>query len=378
MTLATKGLAWSALADDQPATRDGGDPLGFRSFANRLAREIAPGLTLSTNQARAFGVLCLGLRDFAEADDGGGAFLKFETFWVSAQARHFQNEPELNRWRGKRSALWRVQAAGPNGEVSLTQPILQNQLSAGTWGAYRRSGGLFGLTRRATQRGRPEKALLTPQGSLLADATWQAIRSAAGKKVHFAYRIKQGAVPADGLKWVLKDGKPSKAELAILNRGIQGFDRASDGRLGALYRVWSETGELSISSLVKGDGLPQADSVAAGAAVVHLISALEPPLRKWAATGSEPNLPSGVWQSKAWDQVGAWGEHDLLALRNAGLEAGSGLAALQQHQRWLAEIRGSEPWEAGMAEPSVRRFTPPVFALPAVQRLFEDGVNPCG
>lgn len=85
-------LAWSCPAPDLSVTRDGGDPLGLRAYANRLARELCPGLTQTTRRTRGFSLLTLGLQFALQSEDEDSAndcFLRFERLFVVAQVHHF-------------------------------------------------------------------------------------------------------------------------------------------------------------------------------------------------------------------------------------------------------------------------------------------------
>lgn len=84
--------AWTvSIPDDRGSTRDGGDPLGFRSYANRLARELVPMLTQSTFQTRGFSLLCLGVEVAAKTQseaDAQRAFQHTERLWAAASVFH--------------------------------------------------------------------------------------------------------------------------------------------------------------------------------------------------------------------------------------------------------------------------------------------------
>ena len=83
--------AWTVPFDVATGSRDSGDPLGFRAYANRLARELVPGLTKANQLTRGFSVLCLGLQ-IAQSTGASEAevrdrFLRFERLWVASEVR---------------------------------------------------------------------------------------------------------------------------------------------------------------------------------------------------------------------------------------------------------------------------------------------------
>ena len=119
---------------------------------------------------RGFGLLCLALSLTNQYLDADELVVRFERFHVLAQVNEFGNGAT---WPGKLRAIRLIDEAANTDRVKLDEPILDNQLSSGLWGAYRRPARLFGLTRPVGNRvdGRPSSTMLTQLGRDLASAT---------------------------------------------------------------------------------------------------------------------------------------------------------------------------------------------------------------
>src|SRR5664279_2159822 len=86
-------FGWTCADREAVVTRHSGDPLGLRAWANRVARDLTPGVTDVTNRVQGYAVFCAGLLIAADAVPhrviaANEAFLRFEALWVHAQIRH--------------------------------------------------------------------------------------------------------------------------------------------------------------------------------------------------------------------------------------------------------------------------------------------------
>jgi hypothetical protein len=86
-------FGWTCADLEAVVTRHSGDPLGLRAWANRVARDLTPGVTDVMNRVQGYAVFCAGLliADDAASDkliSANEAFLRFEALWVHAQTRH--------------------------------------------------------------------------------------------------------------------------------------------------------------------------------------------------------------------------------------------------------------------------------------------------
>lgn len=118
-------VSWTTLSDGE-RTRDSGDPLGFRAYANRVARRLVPGLTGATARARGFSLLCLGVQLAAQASDetdAGERFQRLERLWIGAQAYRKTTDAVP----GIRRARQYIQEEF----YPLDRPVLHRSLTAG-------------------------------------------------------------------------------------------------------------------------------------------------------------------------------------------------------------------------------------------------------
>lgn len=126
--------AWTvSIPDDRGSTRDGGDPLGFRSYANRLARELVPMLTQSTFQTRGFSLLCLGVEVAAKTQseaDAQRAFQHTERLWAAASVFHQGDDAPV---AGKRRAKHLLVEAEATGEYPLERPLFNAISGRNIW-----------------------------------------------------------------------------------------------------------------------------------------------------------------------------------------------------------------------------------------------------
>jgi hypothetical protein len=202
-------------------SRDGADPLGFRAAANRLALRLSPGLSRSSPLTCGFGLLAMGLSLSQDKTRSDELMQRFERFWVLA---HLQSLPE-----GTSASFAGKLVATPllkSDSLDLTADLIQDQLSRGLWGAYRRPARLFGLIEMDSsgrRDARPSTTHLTASGKELAKATRAAIRG--GEQKHLGAWLKYDEIPREYLEAVVDSGPaPSPAEVEILSAGMAKFD----------------------------------------------------------------------------------------------------------------------------------------------------------
>lgn len=371
-------LTWSRLVDDAETSRDTADPLGFRTFAGQLARDLVPGLTQVTNKARGFSLLALGLRwarEYVDAKELNPteAFLRFERMWVGAQVLHHGPDTPF---AGKRMASTLLK--GSDESYPLTRPLTSTQIHSGLWGAYRRASVHFGLVSRGGgRRSGPTESELTPRGRRLAEALK---KSSFKERVRWSSCIGEEDVALARLEDIEREGhKPSKEEVSVLTEAFVETDRQVDHAMARLRRFFDAEEDLSLDALADGKGLSDAQRAAVQAArtLVELMQAIEEPYRSWVTSGENAEVPGDIWKHPGWGDVESWPAPDLLHLREVAQGARGRKAVLEkihEHHRWLAEQRGSEPWDEGIDLPARRKFEPPDFCLGAAGRLFADGV----
>ena len=139
-------FGWTCADREAVVTRHSGDPLGLRAWANRVARDLTPGVTDITNRVQGYAVFCAGSPHRRRCRPhkviaANEAFLRFEALWVHAQTRHRLAGAAIDRCPGSRAAQ-RMQTQSP---VARSARLLTQQLSSGVFGAYRRSAIRFGL-----------------------------------------------------------------------------------------------------------------------------------------------------------------------------------------------------------------------------------------
>jgi hypothetical protein len=371
-------VAWTdALEPDDVRTRDGGDPLGFRAYANRLAREIVPGLTQATAMTRGFGLLCLALDVAMSQNPINEAavrerFLRVERIWVAAEALRTNGE---GWFPGKRRAWRLVQGVA---EYPVNLPILDEQLSSGIWGAYRRSSSAFGLIYGAGGRVvRLSETVLTPSGHQLANA----LRTNAGGHVQLGHWATESnrTVPVSTLGLVEAEPGPTEQETALLSHGMASYDARHEQALSHLRVAYEQQDELDLKTIdlavLSGR---QRRAVEVARSLVAVIEAVEKPFRHWVATGKRSQIPKSVWSAEIWKAAKVDGETALMHLHDLAVDApaAKALDIVLGHHRWLARERGAPQWAPGDGREAALVNEAPTFTLRAAKSLFDEGVAP--
>lgn len=359
------------------ASRDGGDPLGFRAYATRLARQIVPGITRVTSTTRGFSVLCLGIdlttSYAANEQEAREIFQKWERMWVAAQVHHLGDAatfPGLLRANQILNGLPRSQP------YPLTKPLLTAQLSSGVWGGYRRAASAFRLISGAGQRSlRLSEVKLTKDGGDL----MRHLRKTCLDGVQAATWVQKDAVPRSLLEKLRADRSVSKGEVQVLTRMIEAYDEYHDRSLGHLRAVYDQHGSAITVFDLPGAELSgrQAIAVPQAVALLEAIEEIEFRFRDWVVTGIEPAWPKTLLRLPIW-QIADPQEVDLTALRArmASAQTGAiGRAVLAHHQH-LSAARGARAWELGSNASSAQQRRLPSFALDALSSLFDEGVAP--
>lgn len=365
--------AWTALTEPDAGTRDSGDPLGFRAFATRLAREIAPGLTQSTSMTRGFALATLGLDLTGEYRDSDRdlVFRGFECLFVASQVKH--HGVDRTPFAGKRLAAAWLQGYE---EYPVDKPILKQQLSSGIWGAYRRSASYFGMVASRDRRhSSPAATILHSRGKELARACRAVIVLPNTPLASYAARK---SVPPSVLDRFKANGHVASAdEVRILSEAVAHVDLRHGGRLQSLRRVFADSPEETLTpdriASAKNLGPEQRAAADAAAALASLMEAIEAPYREWITGDTNVRLDRGVLDLPGWQHADDWKERDLQHLQRL-LEAELSLDSVQSHQAWLAQQRGAQGWDPGEVDEARRQFVPANFALDAVSNLFAEGV----
>ena len=380
-TRSLKTARWSDYASLE-RTRDGGDPLGFRAAAGRVARTLSPALSQASSMTRGFGLLCLALSLTNQYLDADELVVRFERFHVLAQVNEFGNGAT---WPGKLRAIRLIDEAASTDRVRLDEPILDNQLSSGLWGAYRRPARLFGLTRPVGNRvdGRPSSTMLTQLGRDLASATRQQLFGPHPKKI--GSWLWYDSLPVDDLGVFLTlDNAPTSHELGVLREGMRAFDRAHRFPYASLCDCFWRPSKGSVWGLNALDvdrlNAEQAVVVPTGKAIRSLIKSVEGPYRKWMATGdSGIAISPPSTQSDLWQQLREAHEQDLVDLHDRLSKAEQkGLSlfeAADAHQKWLARARAAIPWDHALPDKYWATAPPPDFGLSAPRGLFAEGLD---
>lgn len=369
--------AWTKPLDAHtPTTRDGGDPLGFRAYATRLTRHIAPGITQVTSTTRGFSVLCLGIEivgNYARNEqEAREIFQRVERLWVAAQVHHPGDEEMFPGRRRAGQILDQLPSAEP---YPLTKPLLTAQLSSGVWGGYRRAASAFGLISGAGRRSlRLSEVTLTSRGKDLI----RHLRKGTLDGVNVGSWAPKDDVPLAILDKIRADRPVSKNEARVLTEGIESYDKFHEHSLGHLRSVFDREGSAISVQDLPGSVLSSRQRVAVPQAVALLeaIEQLEFRFRDWAATGNEPTWPKRLLNLPIWRLAGP-GELDLANLHARINRAGDGAigkAVLAHHQN-LSAARGAAAWEPG-SNLNIASQKVPDFALGALRSLFTEGVAP--
>jgi hypothetical protein len=326
---------------------------------------------------RGFGLLCLGL-DIATGQGPLNEtavrerFLRVERIWVAAEVLRSGTD---SRFAGKRRAR-RLLAGVAHYPVDL--PILDQQLTTGVWGTYRRSSSAFGLISGAGSRTvRLSETMLNASGRQLA-AT---LRQHAGRGVQLGHWAAQASrtVPIPVLEQLAAHATPTNDEVLVLAQGMAAYDKAHELALCHLRSAYDHRGGLTLATINLGKLAPQQRlAVKVARSLVTAINAIERPFRHWVATGERSPIRSSAWSLDVWTAAESEGENDLIHLRNlaASRPAAKQLDAVLQHHRWLARSRGAPAWAPGDGREASFADEAPTFTLRAAASLFGEGVAP--
>jgi hypothetical protein len=371
---------WSALGDSR-VTRETGDPLGIRAWANQIAAVLAPGLTNATSSAQGYGLLCAGLeihKHHAVRDLGPSeTWLRLERLWVFAQTAHARHAPNsgLLSWPGRRQAARFVDL----GRCDLTTPLLGSQLSMGAWGQYRRSAAILGLIKaRSAGRGTtPDQVNLTGTHGRQVAHAWRRhnIRNS-WTALQISKVLASGEIDVTTARSIFgPDRAHCRLIPKVLSRAIEARD-VPGLHLKALRHVWDEADSLEPEVLVAESRLlaaPQSGLPEQAAAVVRLFDIVERPYRSYLRTGSEPPPRKSVWSDPAW--CAAEGRAaDIVTLRQWGSSTPGSWTGVEKWAGHLAERRGVVATKPGQAPPGYDLSRPPEMSLRALAALFSQGV----
>lgn len=365
-------ISYSVVPDDLiPGTRDGGDPLGFRAVANLIARDLVPGLTQSTDVARALSLLCVGLH-YGHAGPAGTSvdetYKRFERLWVlSTQCR----TPRGADFSGVRAA--RRLLTHHDTDLPLTTPLLQNELGAGMWGAYRRLALSLNLIEQTRSGTRPAQHRLTESGRQLAAAARKKINN--GR--HIGPRLTGGSAPLDLLRGLRATTKCSPAETQIISRQLGQYDRRVDGAHSRLHAAYVAAGVLSLDTMHTAPWPPGHRAAAVAArAITTLIDNYERSFRIAAVEGAAQD-PAPL-SDATWAAIGHWDAVGIGRLRPALATSKDPIAQLFSHHEDLSRLRHSIAWERGQTAEDRLHFRPPDFALSSAASLYAQKVRPRG
>lgn len=369
--------AWTTpLEASMPQTRDGGDPLGFRACANRLARIITPGLTQTTTTTRGFALLCLALEIARRSGSDEGQvrehLRRFDALWAAANVHQHGDDAAAPGQRRAARILDGLPAGRP---YPLDKPVLSGQASW-LWTTYRRASTAFGLTDGGAHRTlRPIDVQLTSSGKAMA---------ASARRTHFenqrvAAWIGRGFVSLDRLAAVRTDAPIDTDATATLTVAIEAFELRHGPGLSHLRRAFELDGEhLSISSLLQAElSDAQHEAVHLANELVAAIESIEFTFRAWIRSGAEPAWGEALDRLDAWTSL-ARNESDLGDLHRRLVDAShesAGRVILAHHRR-LANARGARTWRPGADARLAGADVLPDFNLASARGLFVEGVEP--
>lgn len=383
---------WS-LAVEGGASRESGDPLGIRVWANQVAAGLAPGLTNSTTSVQGYGLLCAGLDLFHQPSSRKHllsvgpteSWLRWERLWVLAQASHAEklSVKDIPHWRGYRQA---VRFLGLEW-ADLTIPFLGQQLSTGSWGAYRRSAGRFGLI-DAARGGRatsPVDSRLTVRGHRVAKA-WRD-RNLRGDHGWTAGKVakilNRGWTTAEEARTVFRaDRAPYTAVASRISRGLH-EDHPDPGRadvaqrLTALRSIWEIHPSLTARQVWRAPaGIvspTQRDLGHQGHVVGRLFRSVEVPYRLWLTDPSSDPPGAALWQEPWW-AIAEGHSVEARELRQAGLSTPGSWDGLHEWAERLAARRGGQATQPGEAPTSFANVPAPALGLRSAAALFAQGL----
>jgi hypothetical protein len=385
----TVDFVWTESSESMGQARDTADPLGFRAAAVRVARRLVPALTQRSFRTRGFALACFGLDASCRppwlADEGERdvTFLRFEHLVVYAQCGHYPEGtfPDHVRYAGTRRAYARLRGAT---ELDLNRSLfLNDDLSGGLWGAYRRPALQLGLLRPwSNHSSNPAFTELTALGLELAKAIENSAVQFPTKTRKLVRNRTLWTTPEDAAELIVSDtGTPTGHELDVLSRTLGVYDTRSaekgKGRpFASLRKAFDDNGgnlaldSLDRSALTEG----QAQALDDAQALVALMDAVEKPYRLW-VNGERVDFPQSVAQHPGWAIVRLMGEPELSRLA-MDLNAEPTLDAVHRHQKLLATDRGREPWESDEPRLGREEMLLPDFTLGSMARLFGEGISP--
>lgn len=387
------GLAtgWSAIVDGSGA-RESGDPLGIRVWANQVTAGLAPGLTNATTSVQGYGLLAAGLELFSKPGprkylQGLGpteAWLRWERLWVLAQAAHAEHLPvkDVPHWRGFRQAVRFVDLDS----ADLTMPFLGYQLSTGSWGAYRRSAGRWGLI-DATRGGRatsPADSRLTIHGYQLAKM-WRE-RNLRVKKgwtlLQIAKVLADGTTTADEARSIFRPDRPSYVKVADATSAGLSDDHADAGRaeaalrLNALRAVFEDHPSLTARQVFRAPVetvAPHQRDLAHQAHVIgRMFASIELPYRRWLRDLDAPQPDEDMWH-KPWWAIAEAHSTEARELRSAGLSTPGSWSGPQAWAERLSGRRGGQATRPGEAPAGFENAVAPALGLRSAAALFSQG-----
>lgn len=369
-------LFWSDPAVLE-GSRESGDPLGLRAWANRIAQRLVPGLRNGTDRVQGFGLVCaaLVLSERSAFSDLGPdeTFLRLERAWVLAQAAARQSGEEVPVWPGDR----RAQRFLTDRAVDLGEPLLSRQLQMGTWGMYRRAAGALGLIQPAGLGlvRAPREAELTESGRVLG-REWIDFNVPADARAALSQRMKAASVPTDKVIDLFFPDLPPYAPVADPLTAALKLPTSGYSELRALRAVWAAAGDLDIRSLKRHEDLLTADQaqlLPQAAAVQALCRRVELPFRRYLRRGSAAAPPGPRLHTlRAWSAVPRE-ENDVRLLEAALRRAPRSWLGVRRRAIELAHARGHELSDPGSAPSGYDRAPIPALSLKAAEALFSQG-----
>lgn len=370
-------IGWTAYAT-AGSNRETGDPLGIRTWANRIAPGLVPALSNVTMRVQGYGLLCAGL-EIQKSNQLAGltpvdVWHRFERLWVISQTAHAADGSDIYSWPGKTIANRMVTAK----EADLTTPLLGREISAGTWGAYRRSSGLLGLitAKRGGRATSPADTRLTGRGDSVG-AAWRETNLASSSTTRPIARVlsRRSCTVSEAMDLFVPDVPRDTPVAAALTHAIEGRFDSSSG-LQALRKVWDRYGTLEPGKLIEAAALldsrqrllaPQAESV------LDLFRLVEKPYRRYVTRGTGAAPSARAWNSKSWGVAVTYSD-EARELRNAGLSTSGSWDGVQSWAQRLAGSRGGSAPEPGRAPVGYDRTPAPAMSLLAAASLFGQGL----
>jgi hypothetical protein len=380
---------WTA-ALPSARTRETGDPLGIRVWADQVASALVPGLSNRTTRLQGYGLLCAGLH-VVEAQNGTGwqtghgvrfvdsdeAWLRLERIWVTGQVLW---GPDAVTWPGRNVAS-RLVKSDP---VDLTVPLLGSQLSSGAWGGYRRSAGLFGLIDASSGRGtKPSSVSLTSSGKAMAREWRKENQKWRGATSTISKAIGSGEIDRSSLEglFVLDEYRSHEGQGDVLTRAVE---RQPDlaARLQLLRKVWDADGSIQPTVLCRNPTIlshEQTNLARQARALVRAFRLVERPYRQYLRFGPQgrrtgKGIPPDrkAWSDPCW-RLAALHSPEAFQLVEMGSKTPGSWDGVAAWAAELAQRRGSQIAAPGTAPPGYDRALAPAMSLAAASALFSEG-----